>query len=129
METNEKKWIIDYLEEDKIVRGKNLEALSWEETKEVARQAVAAMREHNTNKLLIEHCGKVKLSILEIDDLPSFIKGLHTREEDRVAVFYEKNSAYSSLLTFLKNVVILKSHKLQLFTDKAKAVAWLKSNS
>jgi hypothetical protein len=128
MEPKTKKWAIEYLEEDKIVVEKNLEALNWEETKELARLAVAAMRQHNTNRLLIEHCGDIKLSVLEIDGFPAFIKGLDTRDKDRVAIFYDSNSSHKSLLTFLKNVLILTSHKLQLFTDINEAVAWLKSN-
>jgi hypothetical protein len=127
MEPKTKKWTIEYLEEDKIVVGKNLEGLNWEETKENARLLVAAMRQHNTNRLLIEHSGDIKLSVLEIDDLPTFIRGLDTHKKDRVAIFYDINSAYKSLLDFLKNVLLLTSHKLQLFTDKNKAIAWLKS--
>jgi hypothetical protein len=127
MEPKTNKWTIEYLEEDKIVVQKNLEALNWEETKELAKLVVAAMRQHNTNRLLIEHCGDIKLSVLEIDGLPAFIKDLDIRKKDRVAIFYDSSSPYKSLLTFLKNVLILTSHKLQLFTDKNKAIAWLKS--
>jgi hypothetical protein len=127
MEPKANKWIIGYLQEDNIVFVRNTETLSWEETKELARQLVAEMRKYNSNRLLIEHFGEVKLSILQIDDLPGFIRGLDICDNDRVAICYERNSAFVSLLNFLKNVLIIKSHKLNLFTDKNQAIAWLKS--
>ena len=127
MEANTNKWIVEYLEEDKIVFEKNLEPLNWEETKEVAKQVVDTLRKNNTNRVLIEHSGVIKLSVLQIDKLPDFIAELNIRKEDKVAIFYKRGAAYETLLTFLKNVLFLRSHKLRLFTDKDKAIAWLKS--
>jgi hypothetical protein len=46
--------------------------------------------------------------------------------EDRAALVYDPASPGSTMLTFLKNVLYLRSYHLQLFTDIDKAVAWLK---
>jgi len=121
------KWSIDYLQEDGIVFARTKGPLSWGENKEFIGQVVAAMRKNNTHKVLVEHKGKIKLTVIEIDRIPDLIKELDVRDKDKAALVYDPSSADGTMLLFLKNVLFLKSHKLQLFTDKDKAVAWLKS--
>ena len=123
------KWSIDYLQKDRIVHVRTDAALDLEENKKLIRQVFEILRKNKAHKVLVEHSHKIKLSVLEIDKIPDLIKEFDFSEEDRVAVVYDPAQPGSIMLTFLRDVLYLSSYKLQLFTDKNKAVAWLKSDS
>jgi hypothetical protein len=127
MKSEKIKWSIDYLPEDRIVHVRTDAALDLEENKELIRQVFGMLRKNKAHKILVEHSHRIKLSVLEIDKIPDLIKEFDFSEEDRAAVVYDPKQPGSIMLTFLRDVLYLSSYKLLLFTDKNKAVAWLKS--
>jgi hypothetical protein len=119
-------WTIEYNETEEILFVKTSGAGTWDEIKKLCKEIFAAARKNGTHRFLVEHTGGIKLSILEFDRIPDLIEELEVCAEDRTALVYDPVSLGSTMLTFLKNVLYLRSYHLQLFTDIDKAVAWLK---
>ncbi|MGA2094375.1 MAG: hypothetical protein ABSH16_13385 [Sedimentisphaerales bacterium] len=120
-------WTIEYNEKEKILFVKTSGAGTWDENRKLCKEIFAAARKNRTHRFLVQHSGGIKLSIVEIDRIPDLLEKMDVCAEDRAALVYDPASPGSTMLTFLKNVLYLRSYHLQLFTDIDKAVAWLKS--
>jgi hypothetical protein len=119
-------WTIEYNEKEKILFVKTSDAGTWDEIGKLCEEIFAAARKNRTHRFLVQHSGGIKLSIVEIDRIPDLIDKLGVCDQDRAALVYDPASPGATLLTFLRNVLYLRSYHLQLFTDIDKAVAWLK---
>jgi hypothetical protein len=110
-------WTIDFNEKEKILFIKTTGAGNWDENKKLFEEIFAAARKNKTHRFLVQHSGGIKLSIVEIDRIPDLIDKLGVCAEDRAALVYDPASPGSTMLTFLRNVLYLRSYHLQLFTD------------
>jgi hypothetical protein len=121
-------WTIDYLEDDKIVFIKTTGPITLEQNKKLCEEARSVAKKNGSHRFLVDHLGKdITLSVLELDSIPDMLKRIGIFREDRVAILYDSASPKTVLLTFLGNVLFLKSLRFRVFSDKDKAVAWLKS--
>jgi len=122
-------WSIHYLEEDGIVFVKTQGYSTWKPHQKLAKEAIELGRKKGVHKFLVDHRDMVLgLSVLEIDDLPKMFKEIGLRPEDKTAILYDPSAPLSSEYTFLENVARLSSLRFKVFSDKDKAIAWLKSN-
>jgi hypothetical protein len=120
------KWTIEYNDKEKILFVKTSGAGTWDENKKLCEEILAAARKNKIHRLLVQHKGGIKLSIVEIDAIPDLLDKLEVCAQDRAALVYDSSSPVNTILTFLRNVLYLRSYQLQLFTDIDKAIAWLK---
>lgn len=122
-------WSIHYLEEDGIVFVKTQGYSTWGPHKKLTEEALELGRKKGVHKFLVDHRDMVLgLSVLEIDDLPKMFKGIGLCPEDKTAILYDPSVPHSSGFTFLENVSRLSSLRFKIFSDKDKAIAWLKSD-
>ena len=120
-------WTIDYLEKDKIVCVKTSGLMTWEEHKRFAEEVFPFAIKHNSHKVFIDFREMVPdFTVLQIDDLPKMLKGIGLGPDFRIAALYDESSPHSSEFKFFKNTSFLESIKVQYFSDKDEALAWLK---
>jgi hypothetical protein len=123
-------WTIHYLEEDGIVLGKAQGVLTWEKNRKFAEELCEMGRRKGAHKFFIDHQhSELGLTILEIDDLPKMLKEIGTDSRDKTAILYDPSSPRSSEFRFFENVAMLASLQFKVFSDKDRAIAWLKSDT
>jgi hypothetical protein len=121
---------IHYLEEDGIVFAKTQGYSTWGPYKMFAEAMLELGRKKGVHKFLVDYRDMVLgLSVLEIDDLPKMFKGIGLCPEDKTAILYDPSAPHSSGFTFLENVSRLSSLRFKIFSDKDKAISWLKSTA
>jgi len=121
-------WIIDYLEEDSIVLVKILRPVNIEGIRQFSIEMDLLAREHNTHRYLIDHRSvDVTMSVLDIDKVPAMLKEINADFEGKVAILMDPSAPKRNLFNFLKNVLNLVSMKMEIFSDKDEAIAWLTS--
>jgi hypothetical protein len=121
------KWTIDYLEKDKIVCVKTSGLMDWDQHKKFCEEVFPFAIRHGSHKVFIDFRDMVpKFTVLQIDDLPKLLKEVGVGPEFRIAGLYDESSPHSSEFTFFKNASFLESIKVQYFTEKDEAIAWLK---
>ena len=121
-------WSIDYLEGDGVVHVKTSGRMTWNENKQMSEEAISIGRTKGVHTFFIDHQDlDIELSILEIDDLPSMYKSIGIGPKDKIAVLFNPYSPKGGLFTFLQNVSFIRSLQFRVFSDRDKAIAWLKS--
>jgi len=121
-------WIIDYHQEYNTVLVKVLSPADFEGIKQLCIEMDLLAREHNTHRYLIDHRGvDVKISVFDLDKVPEMLREIEADFEGKVAILMDTSAPKKNLFNFLKNILILESMDLELFSDKDKAIAWLTS--
>ena len=121
------KWTIDYLEEEGVVLIKTSGRTEWDQQKQMCQEAFHFAQEHNAHKYLADHRGlKEGLSVLQIDGMPRMFREIGLVAEDKVAILY--GPALEKKFKFFQSVSNFALLNFQLFTDKDKAMEWLKSD-
>jgi hypothetical protein len=122
-------WTVGYLEKDGIVFSKVSGVMNWDQHKKWCQEAVLLARGHNSHKFLNDLRDMVpNFTVLEIDNLPRILREAGAEPGDKIAALYDTSSPHSSEFTFFKNTSFLEQIKVQYFTDKDKAIAWLKAD-
>lgn len=120
------KWTIDYLEEEGVVLIKTSGVTNWDKQKQLCQEAFQFAQEHKAHKYLADHRDLQEgLSVLQIDDMPMMFREIGLGAEDRVAILYGPN--LEEKFKFFQSVSNFALLNFKLFTDKDKAMAWLKS--
>jgi hypothetical protein len=121
-------WKIEYLEESGIVFIETDGPTTFEQTSRLCEEVHSFGRQKGAYRFLVDHRGKdITMGILDINKIPGMIKSIGAGNDDRIAVLYETNAPKSSILNYLMHVLYLNSFNLQIFSDKDKAITWLKS--
>ena len=121
-------WTMDYIEDGDIVYVKILNPISLEGTRQICIEANSLARQHQSHRYLIDHRGiDIILTILDIDKIPGIFKEVEADFDGKTAVLLDPNEPKRNLFSFLKNVLRLTSMHFELFSDKVKAIAWLKT--
>jgi len=121
-------WTIEYLEEDSIVSVKILSPADIEGIRELCLEMDKLAREHNTHRYIMDHRGVgVTMSVFDIDAVPGMLKEIEADFEGKIVILMDPSAPKKNLFNFLKNILNLESMQLELFFDKDKAIAWLKS--
>jgi hypothetical protein len=124
------RWEIDYLKEDGIVAVTTSGIITWEDNKQMSREALAASIKHGTNRILVDHRAiQPNLSILQIDNLPGMLREIGIGPECKVAVLFDPTSPRSSNFTFFQHVSVIASLQCKVFSEHAEAIEWLKSRT
>src|SRR4030042_1512633 len=124
------KWIIDYLEEEGIVCAKPSGVLDLESHGKFIEEVVAIARKHGCHRFLTDHRDtQGQLSILEVDDinLPERKGKIGIGPEDKIAVLPNPDWVKKRGFSFFKNLAKIRSLQFEFFSDKDKAIEWLKS--
>jgi len=122
------KWVIDYLAGEGVVYGKTSGVFDLESHRKFTEEMVATARKHGCHKFLTDHRDtQGHLSILEVDDMPKKIARLGIGPEDKIATLHNPDWIKESGLSFFKNLVKIRSLQFEFFSDKDKAIDWLKS--
>ncbi len=120
------KWTINYLEEEGVVFIKTSGVTIWDEQKQMCHEAFHFAQEHNAHKYLADHRGlKEGLSVLQVDNMPRMFREIGLGAEDKIAILY--GPALEKKFKFFQGVSNFALLNFRLFTDKDKAMAWLKS--
>ena len=120
-------WTIEYLESEDAVLLKTSGDVSWDEHWQSCKEALDCAREHNTNKFFADHRDlKPGLTILQIDDMPQRFREMGIGIDGRIAVLYDPSNERD--FKFFQSVANIASLNFKIFTDKDKAMAWLKSD-
>lgn len=129
-EVNAMRWEIDYMKEDDIVTVKTSGIITWEDNKQMSREALADSIRHGTNKVLVDHRAiQPNLSVLQIDNLPEMFREIGIGPECRVAILFDPASPRSGNFTFFQHVSIIASLQFRVFSEHAEAIEWLKSDN
>ena len=124
------RWKINYLKEDNIVVVKTSGIITWEDNKQMSREALAASLKHGTNRVLVDHRAiQPNLSVLQIDNLPGMFREIGIGPKCRVAVLFDPTSPRSSNFTFFQHISIIASLQCRVFSERTEAMAWLKSDN
>jgi hypothetical protein len=123
-------WTIEYLKEYGIVSAKISGVMTWDEHKRFAEEVYPFARRQGVYKVLIDFVDMTpSFTILQIDDLPGLLMDIGVGPEYAIAAIHDLSSPKSSEFTFFKNVATIMSLRVQQFSDKDAAMAWLKSIS
>jgi hypothetical protein len=121
-------WNIDYLEKDGIIAVKLLSPIGIEKVKELCEEIVSLRDKHNARKYLVDHRGvEILISVLDIDDIPDMLRKIGSDFKGKTAFLLDSAALKNDLFSFLKNVLVLASMQLELFTDEDEALAWLRA--
>jgi hypothetical protein len=121
-------WAFDYLEKDRIVTAKITGLMDWDSHEKFAQEMFAFASKNKSHKILIDFFEMTpNFTILQIDDMPKLMREIGFGPEFRIAALYNPSSPKSNEFTFFKNVASIMSLRVQQFSDKEKAIAWLKS--
>ena len=119
-------WTIDYLEKEGVVLIKTSGVITWDEHWKMCEEALHFARDHNAHKYLTDHLDlKPGLTIFQIDDMPQKFQEIGVGVEEKIAVVYDP--ANERNFKFFQSVSKIASLNFQIFTDRDKAMAWLKS--
>ena len=124
------KWQIEHNKKEGIVVVKTSGLITWDDNKIMTQEAFAAAKHHGTKKVLVDHrLLQTNLTILQIDDLPRLFKEIGIGPEYKVAILFDPASPRSGNFTFFENVSIISSLQFRVFSELAKAIAWLKAEN
>ena len=124
------KWEIEHNKEEGILIVKTSGLITWDDNKIMTQEAFAAAKHHGTKKVLVDHrLLQTNLTILQIDDLPKLFKEIGIGPEYKVAILFDPASPRSSNFAFFENVSIISSLQFRVFSELAKAVEWLKTET
>lgn len=119
------KWTIEYLEEEKVVFIETSGVIDWDEHEQMCREAYRVAQEHGAHKYLADYRKlEEALPVLQINDLPRMLREIGLRGEDKVAVVYHPK--LENKFKFFRSVSKYALFNIELFTDKDKAMKWLK---
>jgi hypothetical protein len=122
------KWEIEH--KDGIVFVKTSGLITWDENKLMAQEAFTAAKHHCTKKVLVDHrLLQANLTVLQIDDLPKLFREIGIGPEYKVAILFDPESHRSGNFTFFENVSIISSLQFRVFSELAKAIEWLKTET
>ena len=128
MEKTYMEWTMDYIEDGDIVHVKMLNPVNLEGTRQLCIEANSLARQHQSHRYLIDHRGiDIVLTILDIDKIPDVFREVEADFNGKTAILLDPNEPKRNLFDFLKNVLRLTSMHFELFSDKVKAIVWLKS--
>jgi len=83
-----------------------------------------------TQKVLVDHrLLQANLTVLQIDDLPKLFREIGIGPEYKVAILFDPASPRSSNFTFFENVSIISSLQFRVFSELARAIEWLKTET
>jgi len=121
-------WTIDYQEKDEIVCVKTSGLMDWDQHKKFCEEVFPFAIKHGSHKVFIDFRDMVpNFTVLQIDDLPKLLKEVGVGPEFKIAGLYDESSSHSNEFEFFKNASFLESIKVQYFSEKNEAIAWLKS--
>jgi hypothetical protein len=121
------KWIIDFVEDQGIIRVKTSGLMSFDDKKKLFEEMFTAGRSRKINAFFIdqkETC--FGLSVLEIDRLPELFRNIGFEVKDKVAILTNSDSSTKPLFAFLQDIFALRSLRVCVFTDSQEAIAWLR---
>ena len=123
-------WTINRLEKDNIICMKTLGPANWDQNKKMCEEAFSLAQKHGSHRFIVDH-RKLEhgLSILQIDDIPEMLKQIGVTPQDKVAMLFDPASPISDAVKFFRDAAFLASLQLRIFSDKDKAIAWLKAEN
>jgi len=122
------KWEIKHKVQDGILEVKTSGPITWDDNRLMAKEALAAAKQHETKKVLVDHRQiESRLSVLQIDDMPKLLKETGVGPEYKVAILFNPVAPQSGDFKFFENVSIISSLQFKIFTDHAEAIKWLKA--
>ena len=123
-------WTINRLEKDNIICMKTLGPADWDQNKKMCEEAFSLAQKHGSHRFIVDH-RKLEhgLSILQIDDIPEMLKQIGVTPQDKVAMLFDPASPISDAVKFFRDAAFLASLQLRIFSDKDKAIAWLKAEN
>jgi hypothetical protein len=122
------KWEIKHNIKEGILGVKTSGLITWDDSRLMTEEALAAAKRHNTKKVLVDHRHLVtNLTILQIDDLPRLFKEVGVGPDYRVAILFDPTSPKSSNFAFFENVSIISSLQFKVFSKQDEAIKWLKA--
>jgi hypothetical protein len=124
------KWTIEYLEKDGIVAAKINGIMDWEEHRKFAEELYPFARKKGSNRIVIDFREMIPdFTVLQIDDLPKLLKKLGVGPDIKIAAIFDPSSPKANEHTFFRNVATIISLRVELFSDRKEAIAWLKVNT
>ena len=124
------KWEIEYNKKDGIVVVKTSGLITWDDNLLMTQEALAAAQKYPTKKVLVDHqLLQANLTVLQIDDLPKLFREIGIGPEYKVAILFDPASPRSSNFTFFENVSIISSLQFRVFSELARAIEWLKTET
>lgn len=119
---------VDYLEEDAIVYVKVTGIMDFEEHRRFAEETSSFVKKYNSHKIFVNMIDMIpRLTVLEIDEMPNTLIEYGVKPEHKIAALHNPPPPYDKGFTFFRNSALLKSLKIEQFTSKDEAYAWLKS--
>jgi hypothetical protein len=124
------KWQIEYLDKEGVVSACASGQTTMEEHLKFTQEAVECARKNNTHKIFIDFKKMLPdLNILQIDQLPKLLIEAGVTPKDKLAVLFDFSSPLNKNFVFFGNVTALKSLLVKPFSEKEKALAWLKQGA
>jgi hypothetical protein len=123
-------WTIKRLEKDNIICITTSGPANWDQNKKMCEEAFSLAQKHGSHRFIVDH-RKLEhgLTILQIDDIPGMLKQIGVTSQDKVAMVFDPASPISDAVKFFRDTAFLASLQLRIFSDKNKAITWLKASS
>jgi hypothetical protein len=123
-------WTINRLEKGNIISMKTFGPADWDQNKKMCEEAFSLAQKHGSHRFLVDH-RKLEhgLSILEVDDIPVMLKEIGVTSEDKVAIVFNPKSPLSNTFKFFGDAAFIAFLQLRIFSDKAEAIEWLKTEN
>jgi hypothetical protein len=123
-------WTIKHLEKDNIICMKAFGPADWDQNRKMSEEAFSLAQKHGSHRFIVDQ-QKLEhgLTILQIDDIPAMLKQIGITSRDKVAMVFDPASPISDAVKFFKDAAFIASLQLQIFSDKDKAIEWLKAEN
>jgi hypothetical protein len=123
-------WKIAYLEKDGIVCVKTTGLITWDSNRKMSEEVLFFASSKGSHKIIVDHrLMEPNLSTLQIDNLPAMFKEIGVGADLKVAILFNPAFQQKDNFTFFDNVTRLASLQFRSFTDKSRAISWLKSEN
>ena len=111
------KWTLEYLEKDAIVSAKITGLMDWEGHRKFAEEALKLARAKNSHNFFFDFLDmEPDFTILQVDDLPRFLKEIGFGPEYKIAAIHNMSSPKSSEHEFFRDAETIRSLKVKIFT-------------
>jgi hypothetical protein len=124
------KWTIEYLEKEGIVAAKINGIMDLEEHSKFAEEIFPLALKKGCNRILIDFREMIPdFTVLQIDDLPKTLKEFGVGPDMKIAAIHDPSSPKANEHTFFRNVATIMSLRVEQFSGRSEAIAWLKAGS
>lgn len=121
-------WEIEYLDEDSIVFIKVVNPVTFEGTTQICREATKLAGAYKTHRYLVDHRDvDVVMPVSDIVKVPNAFREIGTDFEGKTAILLDFSAPKYYIFELLKKVMGQAWLHFELFHDKERAVAWLRT--